>query len=242
MPALVASRPGSRRGIPAPVRYAAARLVPAAIALYAVLAATGLVLTRLPQAGGTIASDRRVSSWFAGHRTPTLNTLTQIGSMLSDTWTAVGATALIVVLLRITLHRWREALTILTSILGELWIFLGVTSTVHRDRPAVPHLDHAPPTSSFPSGHTGAAMALYVGLAVVLVVLVRRGDIAATAGRVAVAVGSVLLCAIPFVVGLSRLYRGMHYLSDVLAGAVAGGLWMVVVTATLMRLGNAGKA
>ena len=39
---------------------------------------------------------------------------------------------------------------------------------IDRQRPDVPHLDAAPPTSSFPSGHTGAAVALYGGLAVIV--------------------------------------------------------------------------
>jgi membrane-associated phospholipid phosphatase len=79
-------------------------------------------------------------------------------------------------------------------------------------------------------------VALYVGLAVVLVTLAARGEIRSAAGRAAVPVAAVLLCAVPFVVGLSRLYRGMHYLTDVIAGGLAGGLWMVVVLLTLLRL------
>lgn len=237
MPTLIASRSTPVRGTPAALRYAAARLLPGAVVIYAVLAATGLLLTRVFGTSGLIVDDRQVSAWFAGHRTGTLNTLTHVGTMLSDTPTAIAASAVIVIVLRLTLHRWREALTVLVAIVGELWIFLGVTATVHRQRPAVPHLDPAPPTSSFPSGHTGAAVALYVGLAVVLISLVRRGDIVAPAAHAGVVVGSVLLCWIPVVVGLSRLYRGMHYLTDVIAGALAGGLWMMIVVMTLLRLG-----
>ena len=42
-----------------------------------------------------------------------------------------------------------------------------------------------------------------------------------------------LLC-LPVVVGLSRLYRGMHYPTDVLAGALVGGLWLLLVITTLL--------
>jgi membrane-associated phospholipid phosphatase len=53
--------------------------------------------------------------------------------------------------------------------------------------------------------------------------------------RVWVVVTSVLLCLVPVAVALSRVYRGMHYPTDVVAGALAGGLWMAIVVATLLR-------
>jgi membrane-associated phospholipid phosphatase len=140
----------------------------------------------------------------------------------------------LVVGLRLWLKRWREAVTIFVSITGELFIFVLVTATVHRQRPTVPHLDPAPPTSSFPSGHTGAAVALYVGLAVILL-LVTRGSLY----RAGFVVPAAVLCVVPFIVGVSRMYRGMHFFTDVIAGALAGGLWMAIVVATLMRSGAA---
>jgi undecaprenyl-diphosphatase len=42
--------------------------------------------------------------------------------------------------------------------------------------------------------------------------------------------------AIPVFVGLSRVYRGMHFVSDVIAGAIAGGLWLAVVLVVLLPL------
>src|SRR5664279_3351875 len=83
--------------------------------------------------------------WAVEHRTPTLDTVTHIGSLTADTIVALAATV------------------------GELLIFLVITATAHRARPAVPQLDQpGAPTSGFPSGHTGAAIALYGYLAVIL--------------------------------------------------------------------------
>jgi membrane-associated phospholipid phosphatase len=212
------------------VRYAAPRLIGGGVLVYAFLAGLGLLLTRVFDHSVVMTADRRVSVWWAEQRTATLNRLTHVGSMMSDTNTAIVATAVIVIGLGLWLRRWREPLTVVLAISGELFIFLLVTSTVHRQRPTVPHLDPAPPTSSFPSGHTGAAVALYVGLAIILLMLSRDWSHRWPAGVLAV-----LLCLVPVIVGLSRMYRGMHYLTDVLAGAFAGGLWMLIVLVTLMR-------
>ena len=101
----------------------------------------------------------------------------------------------------------------MVAIVGELLIFLVITATVHRARPAVPQLDQAPPTSSFPSGHTGAAVALYGCLAVILLVNAKPRWVAVSL--------ALLGFAIPIFVAASRVYRGMHYLTDVMAGALA---------------------
>jgi len=229
-------------------RFAVPRLLAAAVVVYALLAGCGLLLTRVFPDGPLLRMDRAVSQWFFEHRTATLSPLTHIGSSMADTLTAIVLTVVLVIGLRLWLGRWRESVAILVSILGELFIFVLVTATVHRQRPTVPHLDPAPPTSSFPSGHTGAAVALYVGLAVVLLTVSHRSagpvssrhaaDQGAAVRRLSptlTRIAAALLCLVPVLVALSRIYRGMHFLTDVVAGALAGGLWMAMVMVTLLR-------
>jgi undecaprenyl-diphosphatase len=109
---------------------------------------------------------------------------------------------------------------------GELLVFLVVTAVVNRPRPDVPLLDAAPPTSSFPSGHTAAAVAFYGCLAVIVLRQLRPRWLAVTIAT--------LLCLVPLVVGISRLYRGMHHPTDVVFGALGGGLWLALVLSTLL--------
>jgi len=131
-----------------------------------------------------------------------------------------------VVVLRVWLGRWRESGALFAVIVGELLVFLVVTALVNRPRPDVPHLDVAPPTSSFPSGHTGAAVAFYGCLAVIMLRQLRPGWFAATITTV--------MCLVPMIVGVSRVYRGMHHPTDVLFGVVGGGLWLALVLTTLL--------
>ena len=90
------------------------------------------------------------------------------------------------------------------------------------------HLDAAPPTSSFPSGHTAAAIALYGAVAV----LASERARSAALRWLLVAIGVL----VPLVVALSRVYRGMHYTTDVLGGMILGATWLFVTTKAI-RLG-----
>jgi undecaprenyl-diphosphatase len=113
---------------------------------------------------------------------------------------------------------WRPVLVVALVLGGELAVFLPVTSVVDRPRPPVPHVDaHLPPTSSFPSGHTAAAICLY-GVVVSLVLAGTRGR-----GRMAVGTVAVVLVA------ASRLYRGAHCPSDIGGSALFAVPWPYAV-------------
>jgi undecaprenyl-diphosphatase len=110
------------------------------------------------------------------------------------------------------------------SLILEAASFITVTWLVGRPRPDVPRLEGSPVDSSFPSGHAAAAAA-YGAL---VVIVFRHTD------RRWVRLSVVAICvAIPAIVGLSRMYRGMHYLSDVLAGVVLGVVSVAITSAIL---------
>lgn len=160
-------------------------------------------------------------SALAAARTAGWDDLTRAASWTANTWTVVVTALLLGLLLRGVLGRWLESVTLVAGVALQTTMFLVTTLVVSRERPAVEHLDPAPPTSSFPSGHTGAATALYLGLALLLVPRIERRWL-----RVAVAA---LLALVPAAVGLSRLYRGMHHPTDVAFGALNGvaAVWIV---------------
>lgn len=214
-----------RHGVPWP-RIGA--LVGLGLLLALALTAIGRFITSLPASNPVIARDEAVNTWFESVRTPTLDTATHVGSYLSETVTCIALLLIAMAVCRWKTGRWFEAWVVCAAIVGELWVFLIVTFLVDRARPDVTHLDAAPPTSSFPSGHTGAAVALYGCIAVLLWTTSRRGPWV----RVVIAV----CCVVPVVVAVSRVYRGMHHVSDVVFGAIGGGLWLLVVVTVLLTV------
>lgn len=200
-------------------------LVGGMLALTALLLAIGFALTRWSALAGVRQWDDDVAQWWVSVRTPSLDAWTHIGSSMSDTPVAIAVTAVAFLGLRAATGRWTLSWIVLAAIGGELLYFLALTSGVGRERPDVPQLDAAPPTSSYPSGHTGAAVALYVCLAVIAW---RRIE-----NRLMAVPLIIALCAIPVIVGLSRMYRGMHFATDVMFGALGGLLWLFVVLAVL---------
>lgn len=215
-------------------KAAAARLIGGAIVLWGVMCLLGLLMAHVLNTGPVHTADFGVDKWLAARRTGTWNEVTKFVTDMAQTWTVIGVAGAVVLLLRWRLGRWYESLMLIIVMIGELVIFVSVTEIIERHRPPVPHLDPAPPTSSFPSGHTGASVALYGGLAILLLWVFGRRPVTR-------AIATVLLL-VPVLVGFSRLYRGMHYPSDVLAGALLGGTWLLLVTATLLPRRVAGDS
>jgi len=185
------------------------------VILGAVIVGLGLLLTHVLLHGGLGRVDTSVSQWFVRGRTSMLDSVTRVGSELGSTAAIIGVAALALILLAIGKH-WRQIGFLACAMTLEFGIFLITTLLVGRHRPAVLQLDAAPPTSSYPSGHTASALALYVGLAIVVWSLV--------SGPLVRTLVWVIAVALPIFVGVSRLYRGMHFLTDVIAAVVLGCL------------------
>jgi undecaprenyl-diphosphatase len=183
----------------------------------------GLLVTG-PLRESVLPLDNDLARWFAGDRTAALNNVAETVSYLGDTITVV----LLGPLTALVAYFWRRdvrvVVFVVTAVVGAYGIYILAAGAVDRPRPPVRILDPGlEPTHSFPSGHVGAATALY-GLIVVLVWIYARS------ARWWVTP----LLLLPVLVAVSRLYQGAHHLSDVLASMIYASMWLTVVTLTLL--------
>ncbi|MEV6582742.1 diacylglycerol kinase family protein [Streptomyces sp. NPDC051582] len=191
------------------------------------VAGLGLLVTG-PLAGRwPLSAEDGLNRALAAGRGVPATTFSDAASLLAGTGSVIVLTLLACVALLCVPHapRWREAAFLAVSVAAQSAVFVLVTMVVERPRPDVPHLDGAPPTSSFPSGHVGASVALFGGLAVLAAARLRGA-------RRTVVVGLLLL--LPLAVAGSRVYRGMHHPSDVVAGLLNGACTLLVVGYALL--------
>jgi membrane-associated phospholipid phosphatase len=200
------------------------RLLLPLVALYGLMVLFGHVVT----AGWwPVKGEDQLNMSLEEARSGTLTAASLVFSTIADTWSVVAVCAFAVVVLLVTRRPWREPLFLAGAVAAQALIFLCTTLAIDRERPAVEHMDVSPPTSSFPSGHTSAATALYCGLAVLFA-------LRSTNGKWETLVWTVFVL-IPVGVGLTRLYRGMHHPSDVVGSFVNAGLCLTIMYHGVLR-------
>ena len=200
------------------------------VAICLVFAGIGLLVTH--QLGALSRWDDHVVRWFADHRTSSLNHSTDYATKVADTVGILVVLLAATIILVVFRHRW-EALFLVVALCLELATFLTVNTVVDRPRPAGPRLGSLPSTSSFPSGHTAAIVALYGGMALLINARARE--------RIVRLVAWIVALAADVAVGLARVYRGMHHPSDVIAGALLGCA-VLTVAFMAMRAGERAAA
>lgn len=164
-----------------------------------------------------VAVDTGAAQFLHGFSSPLLDTLMRLASFVGSAWFVIPALALVALLL-LSRGRLAQAVFLATAYAGSGALNYLLKLFFHRQRPSLPW-SAAEHDYSFPSGHSMNSFVFYVGLAaVVWLVVGRRAGITTLVGGLLI----VLL------VGLSRIYLGYHYVSDVLGGYAAGLLWLAV--------------
>ena len=168
--------------------------------------------------------DDPILLWLHRHSNPTFDTL-MLGLSLVGGYPLLGISGLLFVALFLTARR-REALFVALCIGGVSVLNVGAKMIFQRTRPDL-WVSLAPePDYSFPSGHAMLSSA-FIGMVLVLIWHATRSSPRGELWRrIAAPIGIVLVGA----VGLSRLYLGVHYPSDILAGWLASFSWIALMS------------
>jgi membrane-associated phospholipid phosphatase len=193
------------------VRGVLLRVLAPGIVLWLAITGFGRVLTGPPR--GWHRSESALNRWLQESRDRAWDSVTALWSHVGNTEIIVGVCVVAVAVVWWRTRRWWFAAIPAIAISVQATIFVTASAVTGRARPDVPHLDPAPPTSSYPSGHVGASVALYTCFAIMATSIERTWLRRTVIGVCAV---------IPVLVAYARLYRGMHYLSDVVVGAING--------------------
>ena len=199
------------------------RVVELLVASGALLMVLGAVILGLADGAiehnGLASVDPTVWAWAVDSRTPFLTAVakvvTEVGSTLSMGIIAVGT----VLLLWFKDRRGDTVLVAVVAAGAGLLVRVG-KATVGRERPPVEFRLVTETNESFPSGHALASAAI---VGVILVVVVPL--IASTAWRVVLITGGVLFV---LAIGWSRIYLGVHWFTDVIAGWITGLAWLML--------------
>ena len=148
-------------------------------------------------------------------------------SALGYGWGILPADALLVLGLALS-KRIREVTFAGLSIIGSLALDTAVKHLIARSRPSLWESLVHETSYSFPSGHAMASMTLAWG---VLLCWSRKSQRARRTRWPITFVAAVFVV----LVGLSRIYLGVHYPSDILAGWTAASIWVVSVFALMFN-------
>ena len=181
--------------------------------------------------GDTARFDQTVRAFIHSFAAPFLTSLMRAASFVGSTLFLILLGIVIVATLYVKKHRHGAILFAVTTVsAGVLNSLLKLA--FHRARPEPFFNTILPASYSFPSGHSLGSFCFYLALAAILTNRIEKFWLKITIWTVALSL--VLL------IGISRIYLGVHYPSDVLAGFVVGFIWVVTI-AVGDKLIHAGK-
>ncbi|MFC4945011.1 phosphatase PAP2 family protein [Pseudonocardia sp. GCM10023141] len=166
--------------------------------------------------------DLPVLDWFLGHRSGVATALMTAVSAAGGTGAMAVLAAGGVVVLAWRRH-WVDAGVVVVAAVAAFVLNAGFKRLYGRARP--PLADQLTPQDTFalPSGHALVSVVVIGVLAGICVLRWRSGS------RQLLAVTAVVVAAVVVaVIGISRLYLGVHWFTDVVTGWLLGGAWLVV--------------
>lgn len=192
----------------------------------------GELLELVERPDGSTALDSSITTWVVAHRASGLTTLARALSTVGSQAVLAPVTAIVAVALVIR-RQFVLAGTLVACWAGALGLYNLTKLFVHRTRPPMDiWLTDVGRTTSFPSGHATQSMGTFVALAL-------AGAVWLAGARRAIRVLAVLLAV---GVGCSRVYLGVHWTTDVVAGWLIAGAWITIVVRLAARVSSATRS
>lgn len=168
--------------------------------------------------GKNIASfDNNITGYITSFRNPQRNEVIEFITHLGDIYGYLVMTTLVVFYLYRKLKNWKFILQLLGVVILSALSNIALKKAINRARPSADHLVVVE-SLSYPSGHAMSAMAFY-GFLIYLLFHIKMSRLLRS---VLFFIFAILILAI----GVSRIYLGVHYPSDVFAGFIAGLIWV----------------
>lgn len=170
--------------------------------------------------GGTIQFDQSVREYIHRFASPALTVLMQTASFIGSTL-FLSLLGIAIVVTFFMLKRPRASIIFIITTVGSSILLVVLKNAFRRARPEPFFNTILPASYSFPSGHSLASFCFYGALAAIIVVRVERLWLKTT-----IWLAAAFLIAL---IGISRIYLGVHYPSDVLAGYAVGFIWVMTI-------------
>jgi undecaprenyl-diphosphatase len=165
--------------------------------------------------------DENFGNWVHSYSSPVLDQVFNFFTSLGNALGIIGIT-LVTFGLLIWRRHYNYGWLLLLAVGGGIIINQTMKVLFQRPRPQLwTQVIERPDSFSFPSGHATVAMC-YFGVLLWLGIRFFRRPPAKVAW-------SILILFIIFMIGLSRIYLGVHYLTDVAGGYLSGGFWLLML-------------
>jgi undecaprenyl-diphosphatase len=181
-------------------------------------------IAELVRRGYTQPFDESVLRWMERHQTPLVERLMVEVTMLGTWIVVLSIVSVAALFLWLTRHKYSATL-LLVATAGGIGLNNILKVGFSRPRPQIFEWGTTASSSSFPSGHAMSATVVYITVAY----LAARLQKTHFARLATLAVAGLFVASICF----SRLYLGVHYPSDVVAGVIIGLSWAAFCMATL---------
>ncbi|MGC5774191.1 phosphatase PAP2 family protein [Paenibacillus pabuli] len=161
--------------------------------------------------------DDTLMTWIQDMESPGMTRWMELFTWIGSGLPVVAITLISMIVLYVFLGHRRELLFLGCVIAGSAILNTLLKLLFHRARPSIHRIIEAT-GYSFPSGHSMAAFSLYGGLAFLI-----WKHVPTAAGRVLMIIVSAVFIV---TIGMSRIYLGVHYPSDVIGGYFLSGCWL----------------